>query len=305
MGNSESSRKGISRRTFLKDAILGAVGISGLAALAGCQSQPPAAGAGAPAAGATAATGGAPAQVKPAAKGNVKYLTWWWAETGRNEAWRSLVKEFQAQNPDITIEEVSIPFAQFQDTVATQFATGAVNADLMSAADTFFLKLQATNLLFSLDKVVDYEQYKSKLEPENVSGVKDGQRYGFSIAPVPHALIYNKRLYDEAGITKPPTTPDEYIAVGEKIRKAPDTYGFAARNTIPEATGWYIDLCNYVYGFGGRWSSQDGKPTLDSKEVIAAMTYFKRLYDSPAFPKGATAGDYRKMAWQGKLGEYI
>ena len=301
MGNDESFKDGISRRRFLKSAIAGAAGLSGIAALAGCQPQ-----ASAPAGGASTAPGAtAPAQIKPAAKGNVKYLSWWWAETGRNEAWRTVVKDFQAQNPDITVEEVSIPFAQYQDTVTTQFATGAVNADLMSAADTFFLKLQATNLLFDLNTVVDYAQYKERLEPENDAAVKDGKRYGFAAATVPHALIYNKRLYDEAGITKPPTTPDEYIAAGEKIRKAPDTYGFAARNTIPEATGWYIDLCNYVYGFGGRWSTADGKPTVDSKEVIAAMTFFKRLYDSQAFPRGATAGDYRKMAWQGKLGQYI
>ncbi len=312
MDNSESFKDGISRRTFLKEAIAGAVGLSGLAALTGCQpaAQAPAAGpTTAPAAGAAAAPAAgpttAPAQIKAAGKGNVKLLSWVWAETGRNDVWRAFVKDFQAQNSDITIEEVSIPFSQFQDTVSTQFATGAVNADLMTAADTFFLKLQATNLLFNLDGSVDYAQYKSRLEPENDAAVKDGKRYGFALATVPHALIYNKRLYDDNGITKPPTTPDEYIAVGEKIRKAPDIYGFAARNTIPEATGWYIDLCNYVYGFGGRWSTKDGKPTLDSKEVIAAMTYFKRMYDSPAFPRGATAGDYRKIAWQGKLGEYI
>jgi len=301
MGNGESFKDGISRRRFLEGAVAGALGLSGLAALAGCQPQTSV-----PVAGATKAPEGtAPAQVKTKAEGNVKYLTWWWAETGRNDVWRTFVKDFQGENPGITIQEVSIPFSQYGDTVATQFATGAVNADLMSATDDFFIKLQATNLLFNLDKVVDYGQYKDRLEAENDAAVKDGNRYGFAVATVPHALIYNKSLYDANGITKPPTTPDEYLAVGEKIQKAPDIYGFAARNTIPEAVGWFVDLCNYVYGFGGRWSTKDGKPALDSKEVVAAMTFFKKLYDSPAFPRGATAGDYRKMAWQGKLGEYI
>ncbi len=301
MRNDESFKSVISRRRFLKDALAGAVGLSALSALAGCQSE-----AKAPAAGATKALETtAPAQVKSSVQGTVKYLTWWWAETGRNDVWRTFVKDFQAENPGITIQEVSIPFSQFEDTVATQFATGAVNADLMSATDGFFIKLQATNLLFNLDKVVDYGQYKDRLEPENDAALKDGNRQGFAVATVPHALIYNKSLYDANGITKPPTTPDEYLAFGEKIRKAPDIYGLAARNTVPEAVGWFVDLCNYVYGFGGRWSTKDGKPALASKEVIAAMTYFKKLYDSSAFPHGATAGDYRKMAWEGKLGEYI
>lgn len=118
MEKGESNKSGISRRRFLQSAIAGAAGLTGLAALARCQSQSsaPAGGAAATpnatAAGAAAAPKGtAPAQVKSTAKGNVKFLTWWWAETGRNDAWRALVKDFHAENPNITIEEVSIPFS--------------------------------------------------------------------------------------------------------------------------------------------------------------------------------------------------
>ena len=54
----------------------------------------------------------------------VKYLTWWWAEKGRNDAWRGIVKKFHDAQKDIRIQEVGFPYSEFFQRVTTQLAGG-------------------------------------------------------------------------------------------------------------------------------------------------------------------------------------
>src|SRR5947207_14710117 len=60
----------------------------------------------------------------------VKYLTWWWAEKGRNEAWRGIVKRFHDAQRDIRIQEVGFPYSEFFQRVTTQLAGGRLDADV-------------------------------------------------------------------------------------------------------------------------------------------------------------------------------
>src|SRR3990172_1707525 len=50
----------------------------------------------------------------------VQYLTWWWAEKGRNDAWRGIVRKFHESQKDIRIQEVGFPYSQFFHPVTTQ-----------------------------------------------------------------------------------------------------------------------------------------------------------------------------------------
>lgn len=74
---------------------------------------------------ATTGTGttSAPAQAAKNAT-TIKYLTWWWAETGRNTAWRNLVSKFHAAQNDVRIQEVGFPFSEWSQQITTQLAGG-------------------------------------------------------------------------------------------------------------------------------------------------------------------------------------
>ncbi len=65
----------------------------------------------------------------------VKYMTWWWAEKGRNDAWRGIVKKFHDAQKDIRIQEVGFPYSEFFQRVTTQLAGGRLDADVLSFYD--------------------------------------------------------------------------------------------------------------------------------------------------------------------------
>ena len=72
---------------------------------------------------------------------------------------------------------------------------------------------------------------------------------------------------------------------------------------MPEQNGWWQDISHWVLGYGGQWV-KGKKPQLTEAPVINAVKAYKRLYDE-AVPQGADASTYRRMAWEGKIAQYI
>src|SRR5438046_1872328 len=124
-----------------------------------------------------------------------------------------------------------------------------------------------------------------------------GQSYGTPFEISNYVLLYNPTLVKDR---KAPATFDEFLATA-KAATGNGVFGFAYRATMAEAPGFWQDLCNFVYGFGGRWSDEQGNLTLNSPKVIEGVTAYKKMYDVGATPKGTDAATYRRMFWEGKL----
>ncbi len=72
---------------------------------------------------------------------------------------------------------------------------------------------------------------------------------------------------------------------------------------MQEQNGWWQDISHWVLGYGGQWV-KGKKPQVTEAPVINAVKAYKRLYDE-AMPQGADASTYRRMAWEGKVAQYI
>ena len=234
----------------------------------------------------------------------VKYMTWWWAEKGRNDAWRGIVKKFHDAQKDIRIQEVGFPYSEFFQRVTTQLAGGRLDADVLSFYDELGIRLIKTGALAPVDDVVQKLGIQEKLDKTVHQFVTAGGKlYGLLGVNVPYALIYNRDLYQAAGVAKAPTSQEEYIQVAKRLTKRPDQFGHAARSTMPEQNGWWSDISHWVMGYNGQWVKAK-KPQLTEAPVINAIKAYKRLYDE-SMPQGADASTYRRMAWEGKIAQYI
>ncbi len=256
-----------------------------------------------PAATTGAAVTSAPAQAAKNAT-TIKYLSWWWAETGRNTAWRNLVAKFHASQNDIRIQEVGFPFSEWSQQITTQLAGGGLDADCLSYADDLAPRLIKGNYLEPIDDVVAKLGIGDKLDKGLYQpATANGKLYGLLGVNVPYAVIYNTDLYAQNGITKPPSTIDETFASAKQLTKRPDLFGWAGRNTVQEQNGWFTDISHWVLAYDGVWV-QDKKPMVTQAPVINAIKAYKRLYDE-AMPQGADASTYRRLAWEGKVAQYL
>jgi multiple sugar transport system substrate-binding protein len=236
-----------------------------------------------------------------AAQGTVEIelSTWHWTEPERGDALRKLTADFTKEHPNIKVKEGSIPYPRYEDTLMVRLAGGSA-PDVLVASDTMFFSFLTRGYLQPLNSLLDLSKYKADLLPiQQVADIK-GQTMGVVTEYVTYALLSNNRLLKEAGIAKPPTTPDEFLAAAKKLTKAPDQYGYGTRHTMDQEGGWWYEMSFWVEGFGGKWS--DGKkPTVNSPNVVAGVRFFKQMYDAGIFPKGVDSATYRRMFWQEKV----
>ncbi|WP_433825892.1 ABC transporter substrate-binding protein [Actinoplanes sp. CA-015351] len=113
-------------------------------------------------------------------------------------------KKFQAKYPGTTVSFE--PVTNYEGDVTTQLSSGEYgdvllipNTVAVDQLGQFFEPLGATADLKAKYRFVDEKAY-------------DGQVYGLSIGGVANGFVVNTKVWAQAGITAPPTTPEEFVA---------------------------------------------------------------------------------------------
>ena len=216
------------------------------------------------------------------------------SEAGRGDRLKAWVDKFNKSQSAIEVQPVALPFSSFAKTIFTQMG-GGEGPDLVRFDQIDYYAAVAANRILQLDEAINDRDYKFTA-PDKYLKV-GGKRFGTPFEISNYVLLYNPTLLKDG---KAPANFDEFIATA-KAATANGVYGYAYRATMAEGPGFWQDLCNYVYGFGGRWSDEQGNLTINSPKVIEGVMAYKKMYDAGVIPKGADAATYRRMFWEGKL----
>lgn len=109
--------------------------------------------------------------------------------------------------------------SQEQTKLQTAVVSGS-GPDIFSLGTTFVPTAQATKGFLTLS-ATDWQQVggKSKFFPQQLtmSGISPDQTIGIPWIMAPFAMVYNKDLFQRAGITAPPTTWTDFVQDAQKI----------------------------------------------------------------------------------------
>jgi multiple sugar transport system substrate-binding protein len=216
------------------------------------------------------------------------------SEAGRGDRLKAWVEKFNKSQDKIEVQPVALPFATLANTVFTQMGGGG-GPDLVRFDQIDFYAAVAAKRILPLDDAIKDSDYKFTA-PDKYLKV-EGKRYGFPFEISNYVLLYNKSLVKDG---KAPSNFDEFLETA-KTATGNGVYGFAYRATMAERPGFWQDLCNFVYGFGGRWSDEAGNLTINSPKVVEGVAAYKKVYDAGVTPKGTDASTYRRMFWENKL----
>lgn len=238
--------------------------------------------------------GGTPMVASAQSKETLTFAGATFAESGRGDKLKAWIEKFNKSQGAIEVQPVALPFSTLAKTVFTQMGGGAgpdlIRFDLID----YYAAVQAQRIL-PIDDAIKEADYKFS-GPNKYMKVGD-KRYGVPFEISNYALLYNPQLLKGA---KPPSNFDEFLA-SAKASSGNGVFGYAYRATMAESAGFWQDLCNFVYGFGGRWSDANGNLTINSPKVVEGVVAYKKVYDAGATPKGADAATYRRMFWERKL----
>ncbi len=132
----------------------------------------------------------------------------------------------------------------------------------------------------------------------------DGEVYGVPSTATTQGIVYNKKVFEKAGITDLPKTPEDFIADLQKIKDNTDAIPLYTNY----AAGWTMGAWDaYISGnatgdptYLNQKFVHTKNPFSDPGDDTHAYNVYKILYD--AVSKGLTEDDYTTTDWEGCKG---
>ncbi|MGE5072626.1 MAG: extracellular solute-binding protein [Anaerolineae bacterium] len=201
-----------------------------------------------------------------------------------------IAREFEAKNPDIKVAMEYVSYDNVHDKIVTGMAAKppAYDAAMLDVIwpDEF---IKSGYLLDVTNRVTP--QMKSDMFPASWNGVtRNGKIYGMPWLMDVKYFMYNKDMLDKAGITAPPATWDELVAQAQVIKQK----GIAEFPIIwswNQKEGVVCDFTVLLYGMGGKFLDDSGKPVFNDDKGVNTLTWMKKTIDDGLTNPSSVASD--------------
>lgn len=149
------------------------------------------------------------------------------------DQYKAMAAEYKKEKPNVTID-MTIIQNDYQTVLKSKLNSGDV-------PDLFMSSAYNDNRVYSdYEYDLTNESFMKGIDPAFLKSVTlDGKVTGYPFLVQSHSFIYNKKLFKDAGITKLPTTLDEYRDACEKLTAKgiqPFSSGFGEWWVLPQMT---------------------------------------------------------------------
>lgn len=183
---------------------------------------------------------------------------------------KAITKEFEDKNPGIKVKPTFVPYEALEQKIQTSAPTGGYDIVIIDApwtakfAKAGFVK-EVSDKLTDSDRsdifagAIDSVSYQDKL-------------YGMPWLNDTKFLFYNTDMLKQAGFDNPPNTWDELLTQAKAIKDK----GISDTPIVgswAQAEALICDFTAFTSSFGGALVDENGKPTVNSKENLAALTF--------------------------------
>ena len=210
--------------------------------------------------------------------------------------WDDYIADFNAMYPNIKVNVETV--TDYAETSLLRLQSGDYWGDIMMipAVDngelsTYFYDYGSLDTMESLVRFANSKMY-------------DGEVYGIASTGNAQGIVYNKKVFEEAGITALPKTPDEFMTDLQMIKDNTDAIPLYTNY----AAGWTMGAWDAYIGGSATGDStylnqklaHTKDPFSDPGDGTHAYNVYKILYDAVA--DGLTEDDYTTTDWEGCKG---
>lgn len=205
-----------------------------------------------------------------------------------------LQDDFRKAHPGVDVKFVSLPENEARAKITASVATGGGEFDVVMISN-YETPIWAENgwiedLQPYIDRTEGYDD-KDFIGSIRTALSKDGDMYSVPFYGESSFLVYNKELFEKAGVTMPekPTWPQ----VAELAAKLDDPANGVSGICLRGLAGWgevMAPLSTVMNTYGGGWFDENWNPTLTSPETKEAVTEYVDLVRTHGQPGAATSG---------------
>ena len=227
--------------------------------------------------------------------------------TDNKPAFTKLIAAYKKVAPNVTIQPSYAPVDDLQTSLRAQLSGG-------NAPDLFVVwpgngSAMSVQQLAPAGVLADIsDQTWIKNVPENLRPLlgNGGKTYMYSSGVTPIGAIYNKKVFEEAGVSEPPKTWTELLATCDKVKAAGKTC-IALGNQTP----WITQLIPYAIAPSTAFAEDpnlaqdmlDGKKTFSNsgwRTVFERYLELDKKGDFNKSPNGTTFEQQQAMVGSGK-----
>ncbi|MBW7457698.1 ABC transporter substrate-binding protein [Paenibacillus sepulcri] len=197
---------------------------------------------------------------------------------------KDIIQKFEDQNPNITVELTSIPWADYFQKLTVSYA-GGLQPDVQGLGFGQLISTVNQGKYLDLNPYIEADNWEGKEDffPDILkAGQYENGQYGL-LMPEIRPLAYRKDFFTEAGLdpNNPPKTLDEIFEYAEKLKKVENGKTVRGGIDIQTSNGEqsYLSLLLLL---GEDFYDEKGNPTFDSQTSIDLVQRMVDLYKSGA-----------------------
>ncbi|WP_369194947.1 ABC transporter substrate-binding protein [Streptomyces djakartensis] len=209
-----------------------------------------------------------------------KTLTYWASNQGASieidkKVLQPELDKFEKQT-GIKVKLEVVPWSDLLNRILTATTSGQ-GPDVLNIGNTWSASLQATGALLpwdakNFDKIGGRDRFvDSALGSTGAEGKDPAAVPLYSMS---YALYYNKKMFAEAGISKPPATWDELVAAGKKVSKD-GKWGLGAEGSNPSENIHHAFV--FAKQHGADFFTPEGKADFTDDGVVSAVKQYVDL----------------------------
>lgn len=203
----------------------------------------------------------------------------------RTELLQKMLGEYKAQHPGTEIELISLPWGQAFEKLGTMLQSGEV-PDVVEMPDTWQGLYASNNMLEDLEPRLKSWEGTGQLTAKTLAMARaaNGKAtmipYGFYM----RALFWNKKLFQQAGLSEPPKTLEEFASDAKRISALGNGIsGYCLRGGVGGTNAWMM----FMTAMNGSpaFFDKDGNSTLTQPGATKGAQLLVDMYQQGGAPK--------------------
>lgn len=213
---------------------------------------------------------------KPSNKSDNEVIFWTLQMSDFAPYMNKVIKEFEAQNPQIKIKWVDVPFSEGEKrTLASVLSDNP--PDLINLNPDFSALLAQRGALYEIN-----QEYTQQFNKEIINSLKyNGKLYSLPWYATSAVTIYNKELLKKSGVSMP-LTYEDIALIAPHIKKKTGAYVLLPNITENDT------MLRILNKYGVTASN------INSEKSVYVFDYFKTLYDKALIPKESVTQTHRE-----------
>jgi multiple sugar transport system substrate-binding protein len=219
-----------------------------------------------------------------------------------------ILDAFHEQHPNITVKYESVPFADFNSTLATRLG----NKD--SSLDVFDVDMPRTDAYAARGWLTDvtaaFPGLDDSIDPASIEAATvDEKLLAMPYQTSSNLMYYNKKLLKAADITPPTADPDGRLTWEQVTQDAKTAQSAGAKyGLVFDQIDRYYQLEPLaISAGGGAGATGDGSltPEVDNDGWVKAFSWYGSLFEDGISPRGVGTNDTSALFASGQLAYYV